>query len=69
MLLHMGDTVDELNSLIQERDALQARVADLEAALLPFAIANDPDCTIWKRAVSAGSVRLARGVLGQKEGE
>ena len=43
----------------------------LETALLPFAqigdIANDPDCTVWKRAVSAGSVRLARGVLEAKE--
>lgn len=28
-----GDTVDELNSLIQERDALQARVKRLDEAL------------------------------------
>jgi hypothetical protein len=49
------------------RDA-KKRITALETALLPFAqigdIANDSDCTLWKRAVSAGSVRAARKVLG-----
>lgn len=57
--------------LFQELKKAKERIAALEIALLPFAqigdIANDPDCTIWKRAVAAGSVRLARGVLEAKE--
>lgn len=57
--------------LFQELRKAKERIAMLETALLPFAqigdIANDPDCTVWKRAVSAGSVRLARGVLEAKE--
>lgn len=57
--------------LFLELQDAKARIAELEMALLPFAqigdIANDPDCTLWKRAVSAGSVRLARGVLKSKE--
>ena len=57
--------------LFQELKAANGRITMLETALLPFAqigdIANDPDCTVWKRAVSAGSVRLARGVLEAKE--
>lgn len=57
--------------LFQELKKAKERIAALETALLPFAqigdIANDPDCTVWKRAVSAGSVRLARGVLEMKD--
>lgn len=57
--------------IFQELQAAKARIEALEMALLPFAqigdIANDPDYTLWKRSVSAGSVRLARGVLEAKE--
>ena len=46
---------------------LKQRIKRLEEALAPLAqmtdIANDADCTVWKRAVSAQSVRLARSVL------
>jgi hypothetical protein len=45
----------------------QARIKRLEEALSPLAqmtdIANDADCTVWKRAVTAQSVRFARSVL------
>lgn len=54
--------------LFLELQDAKARITALETALLPFAqigdIANDSDCTLWKRAVSAGSVRAARKVLG-----
>lgn len=57
--------------LFKELQDAKKRIAALESALLPFAqigdIANDPDCTVWKRAVSAGSVRAARKVLGVEE--
>ena len=39
----------------------------LREALIPFAqigdIANDADCTLWKRAVAAGDVRRARNLI------
>lgn len=61
----------EREPLFQELQSAKARIEALEIALLPFAqigdIANDPDCTLWKRSVSAGSVRLARGVLESKK--
>jgi hypothetical protein len=41
--------------------------AKLRESLIPFAqigdIANDPDCTIWRRAVAAGDVRRARKIV------
>ena len=57
--------------LFQELKSAKARIEALEMALLPFTqigdIANDPDCTLWKRSVSAGSVRLAKGILESKD--
>lgn len=69
--IHQSHKCVAREPLFQELRKAKERIAMLETALLPFAqigdIANDPDCTVWKRAVSAGSVRLARGVLEAKE--
>ena len=39
----------------------------LRAALMPFAqiedVVNDADCTVWKRNVAAGDVRMARKLV------
>jgi len=63
--------IEHRDKLDVELQSAKARIEALEMALLPFAqigdIANDPDCTVWKRSVSAGSVRLARGVLEAKD--
>ena len=62
--------VDFSRQLERELNAANKRIELLENALLPFAqigdIENDSDCTLWKRAVSAGSVRIARGLLESK---
>lgn len=65
-----GDNV--IGGLAYELTAANERIKRLEEALSPFAqitdIANDADCTVWKRNVTAQSVRVARSVLlGSKE--
>jgi hypothetical protein len=56
----------ELKAVTEQRD----RLAE---ALLPFSqigdIVNDTDCTLWKRSVSAGSVRKAREALAAVKGQ
>jgi hypothetical protein len=55
----------EFSEVTKQRDALAE-------ALLPFAqigdIVNDADFTLWKRSVSAGSVRKAREALATTKG-
>lgn len=57
--------------VVEEVKQMEDRIKRLEKALIPFAqigdIADDPDCTLWKRSVSAGSVREARKALQAKE--
>ena len=61
------DALAMLGMYRMKSDEQKERIKRLEEALAPLAqmtdIANDADCTVWKRAVSAQSVRLARSVL------
>lgn len=68
---NIADLAMLCRKLERELDAANARIYLLEAALLPFAqigdIENDHDSTLWKRAVSAGSVRFARSLFESKQ--